>query len=122
MGANVTLGQFRDEYVNFREAEGLSPDTLRMDKMSLDFLVESVGAGLLLKLLNTRRIAEFKATRQARGAKPQSINSYLRHIKSALSTALDWGLIEKKPRIKMMPTDKTAPRYLYKAEIKTLPG
>ena len=56
----------------------------------------------------------------ARGVKPQSINSYLRHIRAALSKAYEWELIRKKPKIQMFPVDKPLPRVLKPDEIEIL--
>jgi len=54
--------------------------------------------------------------------KPQTVNGYLRHIKSALTYALDDGLIDKKPKIKMVPEDRQsiAERIISPKDLKTI--
>ena len=51
-------------------------------------------------------ISRFKSICLSRGASPQTINGYLRHIKAALAHAAEGGLIDKKPTIKMVPVNR----------------
>lgn len=113
---NISLGDFRDQYLESRT--GLVSDrTIRHDTLSLQLLCDSAGAKTPLKLINLKRITDFINIRLAKGNKPQSINSYLRHIKSALSSAEELEFIKKKPHIKMLKVRKHLPRYLRKEEI-----
>jgi integrase len=112
---NVSLGDFTKEYLEHREP--MSSKTLKHDSLSLRLLADVVGATTPLKLINVKRLDDFKSVRLSLGAKPQSVNSYLRHIKSALSTAEEWGLITSKPKVKMLPIPKHLPHFLRPKEI-----
>ena len=76
-----------------------------------------IGGSTKLRQVNARKIDEFKSACLARGVKPQSINSYLRHIKSAFSTAVEWKLLKERPKIKMLKTRKAPPKFLEPKEI-----
>jgi len=111
----VPLAEFATEYLASREHLSLS--THRMDDLSLRLLADVVGSGTLLRSISRRKIEEFKGVFTARGCKPRSINSYLRHIKAALRTAADWYPGYKPPKIKMMKVEERLPRVLDPAEI-----
>ncbi len=100
----------------------MSPKTYKQDILSLRLLQDVIGGSTPLKLLNTKKIDEFKQVCLVRGVKPQSINSYLRHIKSALSTAEEWELLKKKPKIKMLPAEQPLPHILTPEEIDVILG
>jgi len=115
----MTIGDFSVFYQEHRP--GVSKWTLKKDALSLKLLQDALG-NIQLHTLTTAKIDNFKSICLARGAKPPSINSYLRHIKSALTYALDDGLIDKKPKIKMVPEDKQsiAERIISAKDIKTI--
>ncbi|MEN6375560.1 MAG: site-specific integrase [Smithella sp.] len=112
----ITLGEFRKEYVkNFRI--GLSDKTTKQDELSLKLLAEVVGDNTSLAAFASQtgkktKIDEFKTALLARKVKPQSINSYLRHIKKAFNEAIEAGLMKKAPKIKRLPLGKTLPKIL----------
>lgn len=112
----ITLGQFRKNYVeNYRT--GLSNNTTKQDIRSLQRLAEAIGDNTRIstiagKSADKSKIEEFKTVCLARHVKPVSINSYLRHIKKAMHNALDAGIIDKLPKIKMVPVGKKLPHIL----------
>ena len=112
----ITLGQFRKNYVeNYRA--GLSANTTKQDTRALQRLAEAIGDNTQISIIAAKsadksKIEEFKTVCLARGVKPVSINSYLRHIKKALHNALDAGIIDKLPKIKMVPFGKKLPHIL----------
>ena len=99
----ISLGEFTDAYVESRD--GISPHTVKKDKLSLDLLAAVVGKSLPLRALTEERLEEFKRACKARGASEITIDGYLRHIKAALSYALEKGYIKKKPKVKMYRKD-----------------
>jgi len=99
----LSLSEFTTDYEKNRP--GVSKWTLKKDLLSLKLLREAV-SDCELRTLSPEKINRFKTVCLSRGATPQTINGYLRHIKAALSYALDNGLIDKKPKIKMVPVDK----------------
>lgn len=99
----LSLSDFADEYEKHRP--GVSKWTLKKDLLSLKLLQEAVG-NVDLRTITPEKIEKFKAVCLARKAKAQTINGYLRHIKGALSYALDNGIIDKKPKVKMLREDR----------------
>jgi integrase len=97
------LSEFASFYEQHRP--GISDETIKKDRLSLKLLREAIG-NIEIRTLNTSKIDEFKKACLTRGAKPQTVNGYLRHIKGALSYAVDEKLIEKRPKIKMVPVDE----------------
>jgi integrase len=112
-----TLSEFTKIYSQTRA--GISPWTIKKDDLSLKLLQDVVG-NIQIRALTNPKLDEFKRVCLARGAKPITINGYLRHIKAALTYALDEGYIEKKPKIKMLPVNKNLPRVLDPDQINSI--
>jgi len=110
--SRVTLGQFTREYLAHREPLNLSPETKRRDGQALRSLAEVVGSDCLLRAVNQRRVDQWAGVLLARGVKPQTVNSYLRHIKATLSSAAEWGQLQKAPRLKPLREPRRLPRHL----------
>lgn len=102
-----TISQFQEIYLNTRSAH--SKGTVMKDETSLKALREALG-DIQVRAITHGKIEDFKRICLARGVKPESINSYLRHIKAALTYAIDEKYIEKKPKIKMCPTEQRLPK------------
>ncbi|MDR3555282.1 MAG: tyrosine-type recombinase/integrase, partial [Syntrophobacteraceae bacterium] len=115
---NISLKDFTAEYLARRAS--MSKKTIAHDALSLKKLAEAIGPETSLRLIDIKKIEDFKIFCHGQGLKPDSINSYLRQIKAALSSAEDWGYVSKRPKIKMVPGPKHLPRYLRPEEIKTL--
>ena len=99
----ISLGDFTDKYIESRD--GISPHTTKKDQLSLDLLADVVGKSLPLRALTEEKLEEFKKACKARKASEVTIDGYLRHIKAALTYALEKGYIKKKPKIKMYRKD-----------------
>jgi integrase/recombinase XerD len=112
----LPLSEFAREYLKFREGN-VSAMTLRKDALSLKLLQEAISPTTLIQALNQAKIEDFKRISKARGASPITVNGYLRHIKSALTYAIEEGLIAKKPKVKMFPEAKDLPRVLTPGQI-----
>ena len=111
----ITLRVFREEYLEFRT--GVSWSTYQNDRLALKLLGDVVGHDTQVGRIDTKAIEKFKKVCLARQVKPVSVNSYLRHISSAFSTAREWKLIPEKPKIKLLPKGSHIPRYLRPEEI-----
>jgi len=110
--SRVTLQDFRREYVRVRRGMvapggrregGLSAETVRRDQQALKSLEAVLGGGFLLRKLRQRQIDDWMGelmSRPTRPVKPATVASYLRHIKAALSTAVEWGHLKSAPRLK----------------------
>jgi len=120
--SSITLAEFKKEYLKSRES--MSAKTRAHDDLALKTLIAALGENFPLKLLDAKKIDEFKQLclagshrENAKPLKPVSVNSYLRQIKGALSTAVEWGYLKNRPKIKMIPTGKQLPRYLRPEQI-----
>lgn len=115
----VTLAQFHKTYIETARC-GMAAKTIRQDDLSLRLMEDVISATTHMRAITQAKIDQFKNACIARKVKPKSINSYLRHIKAALSYALDIGIIEKKPKIKMVPTGEALPHVLTPEQIKKI--
>ena len=118
--SRATLETFRAEYIKHRKPLGLSPATIRRDDQALRSLAEVVGDNCHLHAITQRKIGEWQGVLLGRGVKPQTVNSYLRHIKAALNTAVDWGLLSKFRKLKSVREPQAPPRHLTPEEVKRL--
>lgn len=115
----IELGKFAEIYLESRD--GISPHTIKKDKLSLDLLADVVGKSLPLRALTDEKLEEFKRACKARKASEITIDGYLRHIKAALSYALEKGYIKKKPKVKMYRKDgHDLPRIILPEDIKKI--
>jgi site-specific recombinase XerD len=115
----ITLNEFQKTYIEEGRA-GIATKTVRQDKLSLRLLMEVIGGTIQIRAVSAAKIDDFKRACLARKVKPTSVNSYLRHIKSALTYALDTGFIDKKPKIKAVKVGKSLPHVLSPDQIKSL--
>jgi integrase len=115
----VTLAQFIKTYIETARS-GMAAKTIRQDNLSLRLLADVIGATTQMRAITQAKIEQFKNACIIRKVKPRSVNSYLRHIKAALSHALDNGIIDKKPKIKMVPAGEALPRVLTPKQVKKI--
>jgi integrase len=71
-----------------------------------------VGESLPLRLVEDRRLKTFRDTLRARGVSAESVNTYLRHIRTFLNAAFAEGVLEKAVPVRMVPTGKRLPKIL----------
>lgn len=112
-----TLNQLRQDYVAHRRPLGLSAETLRRDNLSLRSLATVVGENCLLRSLTHRKVQEWAGRLLAGGVAPTTVNSYLRHIRAALNTAVEWNWLAKAPKLKAIKEPSRLPRALTPSEI-----
>jgi integrase len=63
-------------------------------------------ADLRLDRITSEGASDFAAWRQARGMQVSSINSYLKVLRRMLHLAVEWGALERVPKIKMLPGER----------------
>src|SRR6266481_5437997 len=63
-------------------------------------------ASLRLNEITSERASDFAAWRQAQGLQVSSVNSSLQVLRRMLHIAVEWGAIEKAPRIKLLPGER----------------
>ena len=60
-------------------------------------------ANLRLDAITSERIAEFAASRQAKGLQVSSVNASLRILRRVLRVAAEWGELDTLPKIRLLP-------------------
>ncbi len=63
-------------------------------------------ASLRLDEITSERVSDFAAWRQSQGLEVSSVNSSLQVLRRILHVAVDWGVIEKAPKIKLLPGER----------------
>jgi integrase len=116
-GKRVLLSEFAKAYVARTYA---STKTAKADELALRLLGDVVGNSTPLAMISQRGIENFKAACLARGCKPVTVNSYLRHIKAALGVAEEWYPEYRRPRIKLCKVGARLPRALSPDQIRKL--
>jgi integrase len=117
-GKAITLDAFRQEYISNRQDK--SPDTLRADSLALRSLGDVIGHSIQIRMIDIRKIDMFKRMSLDRGLSPVSLSNYLRHVRAALNSAVEYGYLDKCPKIKMPEMEKKLPRILEPEEIKRI--
>jgi integrase len=107
----TTISQLSDLFIKDPDRSDLDSETHRADELALRSLRNAVG-DKDLNNLRSKDITELKAACKARDLSPHSVNSYLRHIKSALRYAAENKLIDEIPKIKMVNTGVKLPRVM----------
>ncbi|MFH1034326.1 MAG: tyrosine-type recombinase/integrase [Pseudomonadota bacterium] len=115
-----TLGQLREEYIEHRRPLGLAKDTLRRDDQALRSLASFVGERCLLRTLTQRKIQQWAGHLLAGNMAPTTVNSYLRHIRAALNTALEWKWLNQAPKLKSVKQPERFPRALTPEEMEKI--
>jgi len=108
--------------LNGRQEGGLSAATVRRDGQVLRSLAETIGDRCLLRVIRQKQIDQWATVLLARGVKPATVASYMRHLKAALSTAAEWGDLKDAPRLKGPRPPLATERALLPAEMDLLPG
>lgn len=103
------LGHLLDEYLTYRQPLNLAADTKRRDRQALRSLIAVLGDKQLLRGIRQRHIDQWAGIMLAKGTTATTINSYLRHIKAAFNTAVEWGWLERMPRLKPLREPKRLP-------------
>jgi integrase len=117
--SRVTISQLAEAFTTDADRVSLSEKTLRQDKLSLKLLMDAIG-DKPIRTIREQDFKQFKTVLMARNLSPFSINSYRRHILSALNWAVDQDWIKRTPRFKPVKTPEPLPRVLSIDEIDRL--
>ena len=116
-----TLGDFVHEFLEW--AGNVKPyESYRTYRAALRHLLDHFGSTKLLESLSSRDFDQLIVALNRKGLSPVTINKIFRHVKAALSKAVEWGYLKSNPVKKGNPIaqNKTLPRFLTQEEIKTL--
>jgi integrase len=115
-----SLGDFADEYLAW--AVQVQPkQTYAANKKSLAKLTAIEGRSVRLDRLSHKAADKLKA--QCAGKyKPASINLFIRHLKSVLNKAFEWGYLKANPfrGVKQVPLERRPPRFLELPDVERL--
>lgn len=115
---NLSISDFIPIWTENVDRVQLSPKTLEGDALAFNLLKEAVG-NVPLAIIDKNTIREFKEISIKRVAL-ESVNTYLRHIRSGLNWAKAEEYIKDVPQIKFYKTGSKLTRYLSKEEIKRI--
>lgn len=104
----LTLDRYREMYVAGRD-DDMDADTTRADDLALRSLMDVIGANIPLNLVDEDALKRFRMACLRRGLKKTSVNTYLRHIKSALRHAVETGHLKEAPRVGFIKVGKRLP-------------
>jgi site-specific recombinase XerD len=110
----ATLVAFKNIF--FEQHTDIADDTRAAYELAFKLLIDSLGGSTLLSRIDDTKIAKFKKDCLARGVKKVSVNTYLRHIRTILNKAHNWGYIPKKQAIVFYKLPKRHPRVLSRVE------
>lgn len=83
----ITLEEFISDYTTGERGD-LSPATLRMDRLALTTLADTVGHKRAIKALSKQDLIKLKSTLLAREVSPETVATYFRHITAAINWAV----------------------------------
>jgi integrase len=107
--ARITLGEFTDEYISGERAD-LSRDTLRMDSLALRLLADVTGSSRAVRAIDANDLARFKTVCISRQLSPNTIKTYMRHIRAAVNYAVSQGYRSAPPQFPKIKTPKPIPK------------
>lgn len=111
-GSRITIADFEAKF--FTKHSDIADATVAAYELAFKLLADSFGKNTLLTRIN---IDKFKSDCRARGVKKVSINTYLRHIRTILNKAFEWGELEKRVTINMYRLGRRLPRVLSDDEL-----
>ena len=113
----VTLGQFAAEYENWAKAEQ-PRNTFRANRLALQKLRRIAGDDCRLDQISLRQLDQMAADCARAKLSPASINNYIRHLRTVLRKAVEWGHIAVNPfrGARMRPQEKRPPSYIKQSD------
>lgn len=117
----TTLREFETEFREWSQANRRA-STHRANLLALAHLAAVVGWDTRLSALSLKHMDRLKSECRTRGLKVSSINNYVRHIRSAMSKAVEWGMVTSNPfaAAKEERKEVTPPQFLTEDEIPRL--
>jgi integrase len=116
---NKSLGDFADEYLGW--AIQVQPtQTYKANKKSLGKLIENEGRNIRLDRLSVKAIDRLKAAGAA--YKPNTVNLFIRHLKSIFNKTVDWNYLQANPfrGTRQVPVERKPPTFLTLDDVRRL--
>ena len=117
----IYLNEFVDEFLEYSMSHKARSTWLR-DRLVLKGFKQFCGNRALL-LIDKRVIDQFIGERVKKLSR-STVNIDLRHIKAALTKAVEWGYLERNPAkgIKPLSVPQTAPKFFTEVQMKSIIG
>src|SRR5215831_17185587 len=114
--AAPTLGEFlKKHFLPFAEtAHAAKPNTLRYYKIGAASLIDANLGKLSLAEINDQHAKQYAA--KLANLSPSTINCGLRTLRRAVNLAVEWGTIERKPKITLAKGERQRERVLNERE------
>ena len=112
-GRSIPLSQYIEEYCSWAGSVQ-NRRTYQMNRLALRKLQSIAGKSIRLDRINHRHIDELIAEGCRQGLKPATINNNIRHARTALNKAIEWGYLAVNPLagVKQLPQDEPEIRFL----------
>lgn len=113
-----SLEEYAKEFLEW-SAEVQPRATYRANRLALDKLMMFAGKKIHLDAVSRRHLDQMTADCRKRGLKSASINNYIRHARSSLNKAVEWGYLQANPLTgaRELPAEKGPPEFLDRAGI-----
>jgi integrase len=113
------LGDFIKEYLDTRK--GKAKNTYRADKLALSKFLDFYGNKPMFGI--TKNVmARFRSYLESSALKPRSRNNYIKHLRLAINSAMDWEYVKGNPlkKLKQFKVDESKYDFLKKDDINRL--
>jgi integrase len=113
----ITLEQYREQYIAWAE-HAQEWATFRANRLALDKLMGICGKTILLDRIQRKALDDLVSQSRKARLSTASINNYIRHARSAMNKAVEWGIIQVNPfaGFKELPKERKPPRFLDRAD------
>ena len=101
-----TLSEFAVEWMRDYVEVNCKPTTQRTRRSALRSRIEPELGALRLDAIGRRDIARWKSSMMRDGLKPKTINNHLGVLSALLSTAVEWEVLERVPKIVWLDVPK----------------
>ncbi len=117
---NKSLGEFIDEYTAWAEHAQLKA-TYKANRLALDKLVAEEGRAVRLDRITLKAIDKLIATGRKNKNSTNTINCYIRHLKSVFNKPVEWGDLKANPfrGAKQLPKEVRPPAYIPQKNVGT---
>ena len=109
--SSVTIQQWIEQFLR-DNAPHWAKSTQKRYHGALKIFMDHYGEATLLRTVTTRSLSQYASRRLAAGVSPNGVNTELRHVKSALRTAQEWGWLTKAPTVRMVKIPHRLPRHI----------
>jgi integrase len=114
------FAEFAEEWFESYVKANNKASFVRTRRTSLDRHVLKFFGTMRLDLITSYQVERFKAQLRGSGYRHSSINGHLNTVSVALRCAVEWGLLQSAPRVKLLPAQPVAIEWLTKAEVRAL--